>query len=89
MYAKEVLKAAAGSLEEMAKSIRFTFRQLLPKLSFNSEPEFHQAVFKVAQPVFSFIETHPEYKKANMPERKIEPERVVLFPVPWMDDTGN
>jgi hypothetical protein len=38
VYAKEVLKAAAGSLEEMAKSIRIFFRQLLPKLSFSPDP---------------------------------------------------
>jgi glutamate dehydrogenase (NADP+) len=64
------------------------FMQIVEKRN-PAEPEFHQAVYEVAQAVIPFIEEHPEYKKTNMLERMIEPERVVIFRVPWMDDNGN
>lgn len=54
-----------------------------------SQPEFQQAVFEVAQAVIPFIEEHPEYIKANILERMIEAERILIFRVPWMDDAGN
>jgi glutamate dehydrogenase (NADP+) len=54
-----------------------------------AEPEFHQAVYEVALTIIPFIEEHPEYKKANILERMIEPERILIFRVPWMDDAGN
>ncbi len=54
-----------------------------------AEPEFHQAVYEVAQAVIPFIEEHPEYKRANILERLVEPERVLMFRVPWMDDAGH
>ncbi len=52
------------------------------------EPEFHQAVFEVAESVIPFIEQHPVYKKAKILERIAEPERVIMFRVPWIDDKG-
>src|SRR6185369_10256139 len=52
------------------------------------EPEFHQAVYEVASTVMPFIEEHPQYKKAKILERIAEPERVVMFRVPWIDDQG-
>ena len=52
-------------------------------------PEFQQAVYEVALSVIPFIEDHPEYKKANILERMIEAERILIFRVPWMDDEGN
>ncbi len=51
--------------------------------------EFQQAVYEVALNVIPFIEEHPEYKKANILERMIEAERILIFRVPWMDDAGN
>ncbi|MGQ0740366.1 MAG: NADP-specific glutamate dehydrogenase [Bacteroidota bacterium] len=51
--------------------------------------EFHQAVYEVALSVIPFIEEHPEYKKANILERMIEAERIIIFRVPWTDDNGN
>jgi glutamate dehydrogenase (NADP+) len=54
-----------------------------------AEPEFHQAVFEVAQSIIPFIEDHPEYKKASIIERLIEPERIIIFRVPWIDNQGN
>jgi len=52
------------------------------------EKEFHQAVEEVAESIMPFIEKNPKYKKAKILERIAEPERVVLFRVPWIDDSG-
>jgi glutamate dehydrogenase (NADP+) len=54
-----------------------------------AEPEFHQAVQEAAESVSIVLERHPEYKKAKILERIIEPERVLMFRVPWQDDKGN
>ena len=53
-----------------------------------SEPEFHQAVFEVITSLVLVLERHPEYRKEKILERVIEPERVLLFRVPWVDDQG-
>ncbi|MBT7091903.1 MAG: glutamate dehydrogenase, partial [Bacteroidetes bacterium] len=53
-----------------------------------SEVEFHQAVLEVAESLIPFIEENPKYKHAKVLERISEPERVILFRVPWMDDKG-
>jgi glutamate dehydrogenase (NADP+) len=53
-----------------------------------SEPEFHQAVEEVAQSLELVLERHPEYRSAKILERIVEPERVIMFRVPWMDDQG-
>jgi glutamate dehydrogenase/leucine dehydrogenase len=52
------------------------------------EKEFHQAVQEVAESTMPFIQKNPKYKKAKILERIAEPERVVMFRVPWMDDSG-
>jgi len=52
------------------------------------EPEFHQAVQEVAESVELVFERHPEYREAKILERIIEPERVIMFRVPWVDDKG-
>ncbi len=52
------------------------------------EPEFHQAVHEVAETIIPFLEAHPEYKEAKVLERLCEPERVIIFRVPWRDDNG-
>lgn len=52
------------------------------------EKEFHQAVQEVAESIMPFIEKNPKYKKGKILERIAEPERVIMFRVPWMDDTG-
>lgn len=54
-----------------------------------AEPEFHQAVFEVVSSLALVLERHPEYRKAKIIERIIEPERVIMFRVPWVDDLGN
>ena len=53
-----------------------------------SEPEFHQAVQEVAESLVVVLDDRPEYRSAKVLERIIEPERVILFRVPWMDDRG-
>ena len=54
-----------------------------------NEPEFMQAVQEVAESVIPFIENNPKYKGKSLLERIIEPERVIMFRVPWTDDAGN
>jgi glutamate dehydrogenase (NADP+) len=51
-----------------------------------AEPEFHQAVEEVAHSLSVVLERHHEYRSAKILERIIEPERVILFRVPWLDD---
>lgn len=53
-----------------------------------NQPEFHQAVAEVAESVALVYDKHPEYRSAMIFERIIEPERVIMFRVPWMDDQG-
>ena len=53
------------------------------------EPEFLQAVQEVAEAVIPFIESNPKYKKARILDRIVEPERTIMFRVPWLDDEGN
>ena len=53
-----------------------------------SEPEFHQAVQEVAETIFPFLDENPKYKAAKVFERMTEPERIIIFRVPWIDDKG-
>ena len=53
-----------------------------------AEPEFHQAVEEVLESIAPVLEKHPEYKEAKIVERLVEPERQILFRVPWIDDKG-
>ena len=52
------------------------------------ENEFHQAVQEVAESLIPFIEENPKYKHAKILERITEPERIIIFRVPWLDDKG-
>jgi glutamate dehydrogenase (NADP+) len=52
------------------------------------EVEFHEAVLEVAGSLELLMQRHPEYRAAKILERIIEPERVIMFRVPWVDDTG-
>jgi len=52
------------------------------------EKEFHQAVHEVVESIWPFLEQHPHYMEAKIMERIVEPERVILFRVPWLDDKG-
>ncbi len=53
------------------------------------EKEFHQAVMEVAESLIPFIEENPKYKAAKILERIAEPERIIIFRVPWQDDKGD
>jgi glutamate dehydrogenase (NADP+) len=53
-----------------------------------AQPEFHQAVEEVALSLALVLDKHPVYRKEKILERIIEPERVILFRVPWVDDKG-
>lgn len=53
-----------------------------------NQPEFMQAVKEVVESLWDFIEANPKYMKAKILERMVEPERVFMFRVPWIDDKG-
>jgi glutamate dehydrogenase (NADP+) len=54
-----------------------------------AEPEFHQAVQEVLESLRVVLQRHPEYREGRILERMLEPERVIMFRVPWFDDEGN
>ena len=58
------------------------------KLKNSHEPEFIQAVLEVAETVIPYLEANPKYKSTKILERITEPERVIQFRVPWLDDSG-
>ncbi|HET6278794.1 MAG TPA: NADP-specific glutamate dehydrogenase [Candidatus Polarisedimenticolia bacterium] len=53
-----------------------------------AQPEFHQAVEEVAESIVPVLDKHPEYRSAKIFERIVEPERVIMFRVPWVNDQG-
>ena len=54
-----------------------------------NEPEFHQTVREVLESIEPVIEANPEYVTSGVLERMVEPERIIKFRVPWVDDNGN
>ncbi|MBN2601217.1 MAG: NADP-specific glutamate dehydrogenase [Candidatus Marinimicrobia bacterium] len=54
-----------------------------------SENEFHQAVHEVVETLWDFVQENPIYQHHKILERMVEPERVIMFRVPWKDDRGN
>jgi glutamate dehydrogenase (NADP+) len=71
----------------MAESI-YSFVEAVAKKNPN-EPEFMQAVKEVAETVIPFIEKNTKYQNKMLLERMVEPERIIMFRVTWIDDTGN
>ncbi|WP_309614152.1 NADP-specific glutamate dehydrogenase [Flavobacterium sp.] len=71
----------------MSQSIN-TFMELVAKRN-GHEPEFMQAVMEVAETVIPFIEQNKKYQNKMLLERMVEPERVIMFRVCWIDDAGN
>mgnify|MGYP001447041532 CR=1 FL=1 len=71
----------------MTKKIDDFMRNIAAKNS--GETEFLQAVEEVAEVIIPFIEANPKYDNQMLLERMIEPERVIMFRVPWVDDNGN
>jgi len=70
----------------MSEYINRVLRDVIAKNT--AEPEFHQAVKEVLDSLAPVLEKHPKYEKAKILERLIEPERVIMFRVPWFDDKG-
>ena len=73
------VKAPATYIEEV---------MTLVKAKNPAEPEFHQAVREVFDSLKLLLEKHSEYREARILERIVEPERVIMFRVPWFDDQG-
>lgn len=76
-------RAGQGSVE---KEIDAFMKKVIARNP--GEKEFHQAVREVVESVTPFIEQNPKYKNAKILERMVEPERVFMFRVPWLDDRG-
>ncbi|MCL2022942.1 MAG: NADP-specific glutamate dehydrogenase [Oscillospiraceae bacterium] len=53
-----------------------------------NEPEFHQAMTEVLPTLQPYLDRHPKYERAGILERLVEPERTIIFRIPWMDDAG-
>ncbi|OIU85425.1 NADP-specific glutamate dehydrogenase, partial [Microbacterium sp. AR7-10] len=70
-------------LSDAAQPVFDTVRSLNP-----NEPEFHQAVHEVLHSIGPVLERHPKYLDQGVLERLVEPERQVIFRVPWIDDAG-
>jgi len=70
----------------MSQAVSDFMQQVIAKNP--GEKEFHQAVEEVAVSLWPVLEKRPEYRKAKILERICEPERVMLFRVPWVDDKG-
>src|SRR6516225_6268450 len=73
------LKSSGDYIEEVLTTV---------KAKNPAEPEFHQAVQEVLDSLKLVLQRHPEYRSAKPLERITEPERVVMFRVPWFDDQG-
>src|SRR6267142_2067364 len=73
------IKGPADYIEEVMSSV---------KSKNAAEPEFHQAVQEVFDSLRLVLAKHPEYRSARILERIVEPERVLMFRVPWVDDRG-
>ncbi|MCL1880737.1 MAG: NADP-specific glutamate dehydrogenase [Oscillospiraceae bacterium] len=52
------------------------------------QPEFHQAMTEILTTLQPFVDSRPEYEQASVLERLVEPERVIMFRIPWVDDKG-
>ena len=73
------IKAPGDYIEQVMMSV---------KAKNPAEPEFHQAVQEVFDSLRLVLAKHPEYQSARLLERIVEPERVIMFRVPWFDDQG-
>jgi len=71
----------------MSNSVDTFLQQVVAKNP--SEQEFHQAVHEVVESIWPVIEQNPRYRSANILDRIVEPERVIMFRVPWTDDSDN
>src|SRR5688572_3442702 len=71
----------------MSKAVETFMAKVMTKNP--AEPAFHQAVREVIESVLPVVETTPAYRQMNILDRLVEPERAIIFRVPWMDDRGD
>ena len=81
---------AVAAPEEMSAKTSGAVEEFMQKVVAKNpgEHEFHQAVREVVESVLPVYDATPAYREANILERIVEPERVIMFRVPWMDDQG-
>jgi len=70
----------------MSSSVQAFMQEVIAKNP--EQKEFHQAVHEVVESVWPVLDRHPEFRKAKILERIVEPERIIIFRVPWEDDRG-
>lgn len=75
----------------MEKNVKEVVQKVIEdvKVRNNGEAEFHQTIEEVLHSLEGVLEKHPEYIDASILERLVEPERQIMFRVPWVDDNGN
>jgi glutamate dehydrogenase (NADP+) len=81
-----VTASSAAVFHPLADPVQPVFDTVLSRSP--HEPEFHQAVHEVLNSISPVLERHPEYVDGGILERLVEPERQILFRVPWVDDAG-
>lgn len=84
--AKKAVKKSSSNGASVHAKVDAFMKQITAKNA--NEPEFLQAVTEVVETVMPYIEANPKYKTAKILERIAEPERVIMFRVPWVDDKG-
>jgi glutamate dehydrogenase (NADP+) len=71
------------------KEMSYTMRILRETIEKNpNEPEFHQSLTEILPTLQPFLDDHPQYEEAGILERLVEPDRQIMFKVPWIDDSG-
>ncbi len=80
----------ASTLEDAVRSIPSAVDEFMAQVVAKNpgQPEFHQAVREVVESVMPVVQANAAYRKAKILERMVEPERVIMFRVPWVDDRG-
>jgi glutamate dehydrogenase (NADP+) len=78
-----IISNNGGSMSDYVKTFMSELKAKNP-----AEAEFHQAVQEVIESLELVLERHPEYRSTKIIERIVEPERVIMFRVPWLDDEG-
>lgn len=78
--------STTADFHPLAESVQPVFDTVLSRSP--HEPEFHQAVHEVLHSIAPVLEQHPEYIDGGIVERLVEPERQIMFRVPWVDDAG-
>jgi len=79
-------KSEMGNSQSCAAAVESLMSQVIERNP--GQPEFHQAVREVVESVMPVVESRPAYRKAKILERMVEPERVIMFRVAWVDDAG-